>query len=84
MYQPRGLDYWEMLHFAVNQEVVQERDRLFMYWLKTLGIEKGKPFKPTERQKKVLIDGAKVGELMARRWCTVSGLKASSAKITGG
>lgn len=66
MYQPRGLAYWEMLHFAINQEVVQERDRLFMYWLKGLGIEKGKPFNPTERQKKILIDGTKTGELMAK------------------
>jgi hypothetical protein len=65
-YQPRGLAYWEMLHRGINDEVVAERDRLFMYWLKTLGIEKGKPFAPTERQKKILEDGAKVGELMAK------------------
>ena len=52
MYQPRGLAYWEMLHLAINNEEVQERDRLFMYWLKSLGIEKGKPFKPTDRQKR--------------------------------
>lgn len=66
VYQPRGLAYWELLHQAINREVVQERDRLFMYWLKTLGIEKGKPFNPTERQKKILEDGSKVGELMAK------------------
>jgi hypothetical protein len=65
-YQPRGLAYWELLHQAINQEVVQDRDRLFMYWLKTLGIEKGQPFAPTDRQKRVLEDGAKVGELMAK------------------
>lgn len=65
-YQPRGLAYWEMLHDAINDEVVQERDRHFMYWLKTLGIEKDKPFAPTEKQKQVLIDGAKQGELMAK------------------
>jgi hypothetical protein len=65
-YQPRGLAYWKMLHLAINNETVQERDRLFMYWLKTLGIEKGKPFEPTERQTKILIEGAKVGELMAK------------------
>ena len=65
-YQPRGLAYWEMLHTAINDEVVGERDRFFMYWLKTLGIEKGKPFKPTERQKRILIDGARQGELMAK------------------
>ena len=65
-YQPRGLAYWEMLHQAIDDEIVQERDRFFMYWLKQLGIEKGKPFKPTDRQKKILIDGSKQGELMAK------------------
>lgn len=65
-YQPRGLAFWKLLHLAINQETVRDQDRHFMYWLKTLGIEKGKPFKPTERQKKILIDGAKTGELMAK------------------
>jgi len=31
-----------------------------------LGIEKGKPFNPTEQQKKVLTEAAQLGELMAR------------------
>jgi hypothetical protein len=66
MYQPRGLAFWELVHESINREVVQERDRFFMYWLKGLGIEKGKPFKPTERQKKILEDGSKVGEMMAK------------------
>ncbi len=65
-YQPRGLAFWEMLHRGINDEVVQERDRLFMYWLRTLGLEKGKPFNPTERQRRVLEDGTKVGEMMAK------------------
>ncbi|MGV2989907.1 DUF1214 domain-containing protein [Vibrio sp. E150_011] len=65
-FQPRGLDYWKLLHLAINKETVREVDRHFMYWLKTLGIEKGKPFNPTEKQKEALIDGAKMGELMAK------------------
>jgi hypothetical protein len=65
-YQPRGLAFWEMLHRGINDEVVQERDRLFMYWLRTLGIEKGQPFNPTERQRRILEDGTKVGEMMAK------------------
>ncbi len=65
-YQPRGLAYWKVLHRAINDEVVMECDRLFMYWLKTLGIEKGKPFNPTERQIKILADSAIQGELMAK------------------
>ena len=36
-----------------------------MAMLKHLGIEKGKPFNPTERQKKILIEAALVGEAMA-------------------
>lgn len=65
-YQPRGLTYWELLHEAIDREVVQERDRHFMYWLRSLGIEKGKPFEPDETQRRTLEDGAKVGELMAK------------------
>jgi len=66
VYQQRGIKFWEVLHSAINKEVVQDRDRFFMYWLKTLGIEKGKPFSPTPEQIEVLEDGAKVGELMAK------------------
>lgn len=37
-----------------------------MYWLRDLGIEKDKPFELTPEQIKILEDGAKVGELMAK------------------
>jgi hypothetical protein len=50
----------------VNREPVQERDRLFMAMLKPLGIEKGKPFKPDERQAKLLNEGTVVGEAIAK------------------
>lgn len=45
---------------------VAERDRLLMAMLKPLGIEKGKPFKPDERQTKLLTEGSLVGEAMAK------------------
>jgi hypothetical protein len=64
--QPRGIKYWERLADVVNREPVFERDRFFMAMLKELGIEKGKPFQPTERQKKILTDAALVGESMAK------------------
>ncbi len=64
--QPRGLTYWERLADIINREPVAERDRFFMAMLKPLGIEKGNPFKPTERQKKILIDATLVGEAMAK------------------
>jgi hypothetical protein len=62
----RGLAYWERLAQAINLEPVEDRDRFFMAMLKPLGIEKGKPFNPDERQKQILTDAALVGEAMAK------------------
>ena len=64
--QPRGMAYWERLADIINNEVVQEHDRVMMAMLKPLGIEKGKPFNPNDRQKKILIEAALVGEAMAK------------------
>lgn len=64
--QPRGMKYWERLADVVNREPVFERDRFFMAMLKPLGIEKGKPFNPTDEQKKILTEAALVGEAMAK------------------
>jgi hypothetical protein len=64
---PRGLLYWQRLSDAVNElGPVHERDRLFMAMLKPLGIERGKSFMPTEKQKEILIQGALVGESMVK------------------
>jgi hypothetical protein len=63
---PRGMEYWERLAAVIQREPVEDRDRFFMAMLKPLGIEKGKPFKPDERQKKILTEGAFVGEAMAK------------------
>jgi len=63
---PRGMEYWERLAAVIEHEPVQDRDRFFMAMLKPLGIEKGKPFNPDERQKKILIEAAFVGEAMAK------------------
>jgi len=65
-YQPRGMKYWEVLHAILQEEPVEERDRFFMYFLKEMGIEKGKPFEPTERQKEIMADAVVVGEAMAK------------------
>lgn len=64
--QPRGLAYWEGLAKVINEEPVHERDRLMLGMLQPLGIEKGRPFSPDARQKKILIDAALTGEVMAR------------------
>jgi hypothetical protein len=63
--QPRGMTYWKRLSQFVNHEPVEERDRFFMASLIPLGIEKGKPFEPNTRQKKLLEEAVFVGEAMA-------------------
>ncbi len=64
--QPRGMEYWQRLYDIIQKEPVQERNMFYMAMLKNLGVEKGKPFNPTESQKKALLDGAKYGELMVQ------------------
>ncbi|MEG9504360.1 MAG: DUF1254 domain-containing protein [Methylorubrum extorquens] len=63
---PRGFAYWERLNDILQREPVMERDRMIMAMLKPLGIEKGKPFKPDARQRRILEEGARVGEMMAQ------------------
>jgi hypothetical protein len=63
---PHGMAYWESLARILQEETVQERDRFVMAELRFLGIEKGKPFKPDERQKRLLTEAAIVGEAMAK------------------
>jgi hypothetical protein len=64
--QPAGLEYWKYLSDVLQPEPIEERDKVMLGMLVPIGIEKGKPFDPTDRQKKILIEAAQVGELMAR------------------
>jgi len=64
--QPRSLDYWRYFTDLFQSEPIEPRDRLFFAMLKPLGIEKGKPFKPDARQRKILTQAAEVGEITAR------------------
>jgi hypothetical protein len=63
---PRGMAYWESLNDVIQREPIMERDRLILAQLRFLGVEKGKPFEPDARQKKILEDGVLVGEAMAK------------------
>jgi len=63
---PRGLDYWEKLAGIINEEPVLEIDKAWTAMLEPIGIVKGKPFEPTERQKQILRRAAAMGELMTR------------------
>lgn len=63
---PRGMAYWDSLNETIQRNPVDERDRLILAQLRFLGIERGQPFKPDERQIKLLSDGVLVGEAMAK------------------
>jgi len=63
---PVSLDYWKYLSDLIQPEPIEARDKVMLGMLVPLGIEKGKPFNPDERQKKILTQAVQVGELMAR------------------
>lgn len=60
-----GLDFWKALSAIINNNPVESRDRFFLAMLKPVGIEKGKPFEPDQRQRKILEDAAVRGRAMA-------------------
>ena len=63
---PVGLDYFKVLHQAIQNEPVADRDKAFMAYLSYFGIEDGKPFNPDDRLSTLLAQGANIGELLAR------------------
>lgn len=65
-YPFRGLKYFELLHQVIQNEPENDVDKIFYTYMKYLGIEKGKPFNPTEKQKAIFAEGANLGELMCR------------------
>jgi hypothetical protein len=77
--EPAGLEYWKLLSEVINNNPVAERDRFFMAMLKPLGIEKGKPFAPDDRQKRILEEGARLGHDMAQNISFASRLAGSPA-----
>ncbi|AZQ63732.1 DUF1254 domain-containing protein [Flammeovirga pectinis] len=63
---PRGIEFWALLHEIINEEPVREEDKAWIAMLKPLGLEIGKPFAPTPRQEKILLEAHNMGELMLR------------------
>lgn len=63
---PRGIEYWSTLQTILDEEPVREQDKVWMAMLEPLGIQKGEPFNPDQRQQTILEKGAAMGELMLR------------------
>ncbi|WP_083101348.1 DUF1214 domain-containing protein [Pseudophaeobacter leonis] len=64
--QPRDMRFWELVNTYVQRESMADRDRFFYGWLKDLGIEKGKPFAPSDAQKEILQSALDVGMAMSQ------------------
>jgi hypothetical protein len=62
----RGLEYWRVLSRFINEEPIREQDKAWTAMLAPLGIVKGKEFQLDERQRRILTEGAALGELMLR------------------
>jgi hypothetical protein len=58
--------FWEELNSVIQREPLKGLDPEIRGMLASIGIEKGKPFKPDARMKKILTEAANVGAVTAR------------------
>ena len=69
---PADLSFWEALNEVVQAEPSEGMDPTTLGFWASVGIQKGKPFAPDARMKKILTDAARVGDASARaimyRW----------------
>ena len=63
---PADYSFWELLNEAIQEEPPEGSDPTTLGLFASIGIEKGKPFAPDERMKKILADAANIGAVTAR------------------
>lgn len=63
---PGDYQVWELLNQVVQSEPVESIDPVSLGFFASVGIEKGKPFAPDARMKKILTEAAAVGDATAR------------------
>ena len=63
---PADYRFWELLNQVVQEEPAESLDQIRMGYYASIGIEKGKPFAPDARMKKILTEAAAVGDATAR------------------
>lgn len=63
---PGDYAFWEMLNQVIQEEPSSGSDATMLGLFASIGIEKGKPFAPDERMKKILTDAANIGAVTAR------------------
>lgn len=63
---PAGYKFWELLNQVVQEEPTDSLDPIRLGYFQSIGIQKGKPFAPDARMKKILTEAATVGDATAR------------------
>lgn len=63
---PADYPFWEMLNQVVQEEPTDSVDPVTLGLWASVGIQKGKPFAPDARMKKILTEAAEVGDATAR------------------
>ena len=63
---PADYRFWELLNEVVQQEPSESLDQIRLGYFAAIGIQKGKPFAPDERMKKLLTEAAAVADATAR------------------
>ena len=63
---PADYAFWELLNQVVQEEPTDSLDPVRLGFFQAIGIQKGKPFAPDERMKKILTEAAAVGDATAR------------------
>jgi hypothetical protein len=63
---PSDYRFWELLNHVVQEEPTASLDPIQLGFFQSIGIQKGKPFAPDERMKKILTEAAAVGDATAR------------------
>lgn len=63
---PADYAFWELLNQVVQEEPTESLDQIRLGFFQWIGIQKGKPFAPDERMKKILTEAAAVGDATAR------------------
>lgn len=63
---PADYRFWELLNYVVQNEPVESLDPVTLGFFASIGVEKGKPFAPDDRMKKILTEAAVVGDATAR------------------
>ena len=63
---PGDYSFWSLLNEVIQEEPSEGSDPTTLGLFASIGIEKGKPFNPDERMKRILTDAANIGAVTAR------------------